>query len=404
MEFLCHGVQATRDDLVTLGASRIRIDDAAWKVLFNILDKTKSPGSPYVNAGICTIGSFPEELLRNCVEERLWSLYQADAETVKNMTAMECAIEGLCDPAKVHVKDELTKMSKVARLIYGASVVDRLVWQLLMHDYLVALPQKAYDKRSCSAIGIDFNKGDEFRSGVQGIAANFSEGVNLSSDDVEGWEYMVDESMQAAYHTAWMRSSCGQYGPILRKVYATFALIDCKAPAVVLSNGRVFEFPFHIQCSGKLNTHNGNTVLRASVGSICLYDEYQYYPTIELGCDFPMPTSKCNGDDYLGAANQRSALNYAMLGFVLKPEVVDEKAFSFSSHVFSQGQCYLETVRKPLANYASSTFLTESEGQVPEAHLVRWSLDNEFKTLPPRTRSQVTFLMDSIQMVRTRLG
>jgi len=326
------------------------IKKAIWHKLYTKLDASKDPGCPLSNAGFPTNGSIPESLLKQLVVDRLNAILFC--EEIPS-TYQGCVDAQLCDPWKVHVKNELTKDSKIARLIFGGSVVDRLLWQLLFNDVLIDTIDDWCNPNSVSSIGIDFDKASDFYKCVHTQLDQQKKllspvEVKLKSFDIQGYEYKMGQPMlQAFFGPILFRYQKSQRFRLQHKLLRVMSTIFSTRPAVLsLSNGRLVQAKKVIMLSGFLLTHFINTITRASIAQMTCYEN--------MAVDLPPQVfQKANGDDGLGGHTEFSKRNYERLGFVITEEEVDEQsdAFSFCSQFFHKTFSYPETVFKSFANF-----------------------------------------------------
>jgi len=68
---LCVGSNPTPNQCFELVNGKVRLLDTTFEVLMSKIDGTRSPGSPYSNAGYPTNADIPIGMLRAAVEERL---------------------------------------------------------------------------------------------------------------------------------------------------------------------------------------------------------------------------------------------------------------------------------------------------------------------------------------------
>jgi hypothetical protein len=347
-----------------------KFKDEVWAMLYSKIEMDKSPGSPFVNAGFRTNGDIPQEMLRRCVEERLTLLHflgkghSTSEWDLDQFTSEELVAHNAMDPVKVHVKSELTKLSKVARLIFGHSVIDRLIWQWLFFDLLNDLPQRWKDPKNASSVGINFNEAGALIDLFQRMQRMKPKDYHLASDDVRGWEFLVLGMMMRAALEVYAEK-CGRKGSVASVVLdAMIELMTDHNAVLAFSDGELWTAEFVFMLSGWLLTHIINTVMRAALAMMVCFKlgSDEYLPS------FDEPFQKANGDDCFGYATSLSAENYRRLGFYVTPEMLSEMRFSFCSQIFDvpRRTSYPESVMKIVSNYTFNLDELEQYFQIRE--------------------------------------
>lgn len=255
-----------------------------------------------------------------CDELLLLWLTDTD-ENFSRMTPMEAFLGGYSYPSMCFVKGEGTSREKVARLIYGVSLVMNAIGRVLYGDYLMDM-NKTWDTAQ-HKVGLDFSSEEGCRKYMNNYQRLFK-GTKVGSNDVQGWEYQMRLWMSQAWTEAYIRraKAHGTHAHLLR-VYLIF---ESKA-LVADSQGYLHELPFYIMRSGKPSTHTENSDTRAA-----LADTINGYARAPVD-DIPSVT---NGDD----AQERlvNPGGYEELGFVVTDRVETTPTRSlFSSQVFEEG-------------------------------------------------------------------
>lgn len=354
---LCVGSNPTPNQCFELVNGKVRLLDTTFEVLMSKIDGTRSPGSPYSNAGYPTNADIPIGMLRAAVEERLTLLYIAADKDLRDLTYQECISFGLADPLKVHIKGELTKIDKLGRCIFGHAIVDRFVWQVIFNDVLQQLPAKWLSPFNVSSVGIDFNKSAEFMELIRNFKCNLKDGEFLASDDVQGWEYMFNQTCYRAFFAAYRKVAGVDPSTIISRILKSAESIIEKPAVVALSDGKLIQLPTEIMLSGWLLTHLANTIVRAATAELVADKEMR----VPYGT-FILP-QKANGDDDVGRATVHSVPNYQRLGLVVTPETCSDSAVGFCSQLFTPEGSYPETVHKMFANF---TFNASNTAQVSQ--------------------------------------
>lgn len=380
---LLDGFTLPADDTLTwcFEKSRYCFTAVTWDSIYCMLDASKSPGAPFANAGFRTNGDIPQDMLRECVEERINLLLFMEEDTTtdewlpESRTMSEWAAYGVEDPVKVHVKAELTKKQKVARLIYGQSVISRCIWQWLYNDLLKKAPYRWTSSKNASSIGINFEDAHMLIDVITGYRSELPlmraysglQSLDIASDDVSGWEYSVQPIMIDSALGVVEEHSIKYAGNTLSsKVHWSLRELFVSNPAaIVFSDGFIDEAPFVFLPSGWLLTHIINTVMRSALANLVLFKL-----DLDEDCSkrliLPRPYQKANGDDNIGFVSEHSLEGYRKLGFKTEREICTERYFGFCSQIFDclKRVCYPETVLKTLSNFTFNVDSSEIYSQV----------------------------------------
>lgn len=231
-------------------------------------------------------------------------------------------LEGLAPPAQVFIKSEPTKKSKIARLIYGLSLMMNIVARILFGDYLFSL-KSSWDKAS-HKVGMDMYTEEGLNRLFENLKTLYSLGpeYEVVSDDIQGWEYMGRAEFQVIWHDEYLNAA--QATPFHRSFQLLYAKME-RLSLVVDTDGYLHSLPFYIVYSGKVTTHAENSDERAALAEVD-YDTYT----------IPVQTTATNGDDCLAARRKgcRPIIS-EHLGYVhTDVQVQTLNRINFSSQVF----------------------------------------------------------------------
>lgn len=304
-------------------------------VFERVLSECKPNGMPgypfvYLESRVCDL--HPDQLY-NTLNDLLnkWIEYDftealALPEPARTLTMFR---DGVLFPATAFVKSEPTKMDKIARNIFGVSVIMNMVSRILFGDFIARLTSSWGEVEH--KIGIDFYT----REGLERItnfhvklfqnAANWNR--DIVSDDVQGWEYMDREWMHDLWHNMYLKHACelvvdpdngsrwivGDHDPRVAKLYHAFRICDKLAP-IMFSDGTFTVKPFYICLSGRYLTHAQNSNSRAALGMMAAVGEVDFSDHL-----FADVICETNGDDFVGFEGDPDV--YGSLGFVLTDRV-----------------------------------------------------------------------------------
>lgn len=217
--------------------------------------------------------------------------------------------QGLAPPATVFVKSECTSKEKIARLIYGCSILLNLMGILLFGDLLSTLADTWPEQQH--KVGMDFNT-DE---GLVKLTKSFDRVIQawyrakdayLISDDIQGWEYQVRETMCVSFHKAFRTNNLARKvkDAVMRHHLSEVYEIIVTNLLVVDSECYFHDLPFYIRFSGEKTTHIQNTFER-----LCL-------AYVDSKLDMNLFDADANGDDNVGVTRDLNFEISTKLGFV----------------------------------------------------------------------------------------
>lgn len=289
------------------------------------------PGYPFVYLAQKTCDLNPDHLYQqfNILMIR-WMTY--DFDLLHGLSRVDAALtlfsNGISLPATVFIKQEPTSKSKIARNIYGVSILMNLAARLLFGDYLREL-SRSWDKVE-HKVGIDFYT-DEGLARIDAfhkfMFANCGP-VPVDSDDIQGYEFQGRSWTHDLWHHCYMAHALGlplnRMCPSTRtknidvriyRLYNAYRIVE-KFAVVMFSDGLVTVPPFHTILSGKYLTHIENSDTRAALGMTAS----------PLGLSHPVDTfvfdtvvCETNGDDYAGIRGNPAF--YLNLGYVITDRV-----------------------------------------------------------------------------------
>lgn len=243
-------------------------------------------------------------------------------------------VKRFCPCAHLFVKGEPTKKDKVARLIFGVSVIMNVIARILFGDFLLALP-KTWD-RAEHKVGMDFSSDaglERFAVFVKKLYALQQQlGCDIETDDIQGWEWQSRTFMHYAFHDSLARR--GKFTSFHKRLQNLY--LHCERCSLVMaSDGEILRLPFYITLSGKVLTHFQNSCERAALALMdTIMEGVVTLPQLKRNyANYPVNSD--NGDDCMRPTKGRDAWS-TKLGFVhtdrRKENLMSE--FHFSSQVF----------------------------------------------------------------------
>lgn len=208
--------------------------------------------------------------------------------------------EGWVLPSRVFVKGEATSESKMARLVFGTSVVLQTLGRIIFGDYLSGVVESWGEQPH--KVGIDFSSEQGLRKFTEFMDKHFFNEGNtdtFESDDIQGWDFMPRQFFHESWHEAYMDvAGATEFHRVLQTAYMhalTYTL--CVDSDLVLHHS-----PFFHRQSGEVLTHLQNCDERGTVSLmdiICSSDP--------LTWNFDRLVCKIreteNGDDCIEKAN-----------------------------------------------------------------------------------------------------
>lgn len=279
------------------------IPESIFMEAYGSVDKDSTPGYPF--DFYSTNADVPLILLKEKVDE-VWSLLhsedfddifdfdpEAEADEVMAQKMANLFREGKVYPASVFVKSEPTGKSKIARLIYGDSLVMGIIARILFGSFITKLPK--VQELTNNAIGIDFTSEEGIQSYARKLRSKITLGDFVVSDDVQGFEYMTPYRAWYAFCVSFIEALdiFIDVHPDVFRLYERYAKMTA-ARLVILSDGEVLLLPFFITLSGIYVTHAFNSHWRAMLATL---DLSTYYRRNGVNEKRKLRTHDSNGDD-----------------------------------------------------------------------------------------------------------
>lgn len=379
------------------------------------VDQTKSPGLPYTAVGQSQVEQVNKTDLKLQIEEKLTALYRAalhidsleedgeyspaqDADWYERTpNGYYFVRRGCCDPFKLHIKTELTKQEKIARLINGACLADRIIIFIFFGDALRKLPESYEDFDHGSAVGIDLNKGAEFFALVNGEldarARSYPPGwgVRKGADDAQGWEFVCGAGAKGLFFESYKAQV--RFRGVCLQVFDALSLMYTTNQVVATTGGAILQLPISIMPSGVLITHLANSVIRSALADACLVPDitrwrsedratYEAFIRDLVAHGTTYIAQKANGDDLVGLTSDESAENHRALGLVVTSEAFNpDGTFGYCSQLFTSTGAYPETLRKSLANFSFKMSEPEIDASYRSLYANIPSRDSVFKVM-----------------------
>jgi hypothetical protein len=232
---------------------------------------------------------------------------------------------GFAYPACIFVKGEPTKAEKVARLVFGLSLVMNVAARIIFGDYLNELSSSW--ETSTHKVGMDMET-EEGKAKLMNAYAKLRGQVDLYyhdrvvSDDIQGWEYQYRRFMMELWHKCYLRrAGATPFHRFIQMQYMTAEIMQL----LLDSSGYIHKTPFYIMYSGKPTTHAENSQNRGALARMDSNTIYQLEPT-----------AMTNGDDCTTISN--GLFNFSeSLGFVHTDKIeLEEDELYFCSQFFKQ--------------------------------------------------------------------
>lgn len=313
----CMGIQPGRIDLNSIWSgigTKMTLSYAVFERAFDELNEKSSPGYPFVYH-YRSNSEIDKSVLYETVNEVLnkWLLYVFDWDRKRPdlMDDVQLFLEGLSWPVMVFVKMEPTGESKIARLIYGVSVVMNIIGRIFFGNFLRELPYTV--GKAQHEVGIDMETEAGLDNFDRGISRVFSmamkKGLLVESSDVQGWEYMVREWMNKSWYSSLIKRRVHKCDEFSRRLIAMYCLMESRALAID-SDGFVHKLRFSIMCSGRPTTHVANSDMRDALADVILV-------LSDVSASLEDIPSDANGDDCIEVSFSDKIKVYDQMGFVV---------------------------------------------------------------------------------------
>lgn len=336
---------------------------SAFNQAFEQVDLTKTPGSPLVfvfptNQKLPEIfGELKLEVerrlvLHNALGREVWKRKSFTSTLESNVQiAAALVARGITDPVLVGFKGEPRKKGKVPRLVSQVSVVVNLEARLIHGNHL--RQEQTYDDIP-TVTRLDLTTPSETAAMHHRLSSHGA----LSTSDVQGWEYSVNEDDRWA---AWTKEAVGmqlmtpEWTIVPGKERHFFTLLGfhyCLIHRVVqLPEGDLLVPPAGQMSSGELGTFSENSFMRANISNlVSLATNGQPVRYVLTGGDDCLDTNADASDDYLS------------FGKVITDYAVSDSVYNFCSTQFHGSHAFQENIEK--SSYAAcvrKTFNAEDE-------------------------------------------
>lgn len=335
-----------KEDYSSFFHNRVLIPEVFY-AFWEKVDKTKSPGSPLVytySANHQVSNDLPA--LYRVVDSRL-ELLRRLGETLSRSSNLRLSKEehvyesvrliaqGYTDPVLLGVKSEPRAKGKIPRLVSQVSVQSNMVARILLGNHLIE--EQSHDGLPV-ATSLDLTTPSETRKLYQRFR---SAGV-LSSSDVQGWEWAMDQDDRMVNFYKWCRCMDlidDEGTPRLETIDHFHALLGYAWTlihrVVQLGEGDLYVTKPGEMSSGELSTFSDNSCSR-SYSSECVADW--------LGA--PLTFCISGGDDNLDT-NPPAKEVYECLGKVITDyEKQAGDYYTFCSTRFYSDYSYQENIEK----------------------------------------------------------
>lgn len=248
-----------------------------FEMMWRDVNKDSSPGFGFAEetnreVGMTKAYEFFNEFLKRWLSTDHASLVsKLSALSTREEKAQYLFDAGLAPPATCFVKGESTKEEKIARLIYGVSLLMNLMGVLIFQSFLAKLVDN-WDTHP-HKVGLDFTSQD----GLQKITKFFDKmfdhikplgkRYHVVSDDIQGWEYQVRSWMSATFHASYRDYLDTKEGTFLTDLSLLYDTIS-QYTLIIDSDCFVHCTPFYIRLSGEKTTHSQNCFERISLSAI----------------------------------------------------------------------------------------------------------------------------------------
>lgn len=333
----------------SLGNLRLDVFNRAW----THINLKSTPGFPYFDCSTnreVDLLELYEDVNRTL---RLWieEPFDEDLNYLDPATRLKYFWSGHTHLAKVFIKGEPTQLSKVARNIYGASLIMNLISRILFGDYINSV-KESWGVAS-HKVGIDFYSPlglGKFTQFFDKLRHRKPGNCDIVSDDIQGWEYQGRSWMHIAWHEAYMdRAKATEFHRRLQRSYMIAELLTM----ILDSDGIIHSLPFFIVLSGKSTTHLQNSDERAALARV---DSGLSVHLLEIASNINLwmqsdnsVTHSTNGDDCFGIFPKGCKFEFSTgLGFVhTDVKIHSPLEVHFCSQIFFRNTVYEDFKRKP---------------------------------------------------------
>lgn len=306
-------------------------DQLRWDVFVNARSHLKDDSSPGFPFPECQTNDEVDDYeLYDAVNQTLlrwrdydWVLPSQSSDETRDDYFYRLFILGLVPPSRMFVKGEPTKKGKVARLIFGVSIIMNVVGRILFADFLNYI--KTTWDNATHKVGLDFQTEEGLLRLTHYFTAMLTrcqqEGRVLVSDDIQGWEYQGRRWMHYCFHGIYLRRC--EATPFHRKMQTMYAAVEAHT-MVMDSDFYLHVLPFFIIQSGRILTHLQNSFERYALA--CM----------DFEC-YGRAGGSTNGDDCLASAPigfDVTTVASSRIGFVHTDVSLQTSILNFCSQIF----------------------------------------------------------------------
>lgn len=347
------------------GETLVYLDPEGFEDALYYIKKTGNPGLPFVGEGIVENQHVDLDLLENLVLTML---------ILASIGSTPCICCGSFYPPLTFVKSEPTKKDKVARIIYGVSLVYNVFCRLLFGEML---EMASYDySETCHKVGMDFNTQEGLQRFFDAYHSMYDiaeiMGLKIKSNDIRGWEYSVKPEMNKIWHACRIEAAYVTHSNDVTPRYTRdtmryhlvvnrFCIAYESSRIVCHSNGKLSFSKNYVQWSGKPSTHLENSDQRAALAMVangfmecyeliekprvvetpfglCFFSNIRQLEVVHRGIEYDelvywgSPLAATNGDDCLEIYSEESDKWYKENGFTITDDrVMDYDVVYFCS-------------------------------------------------------------------------
>jgi len=336
------------EDLFNLeGDLKLSVFNAAW----THINLKSTPGFPYFDVSTNREVDLLELYTDVNRTLKLWlnEPIDEDLDYLDPATRLKFFWSGHTHLAKVFIKGEPTHVSKIARNIYGASLIMNMISRIIFGDYISKV-KESWGTAS-HKVGIDFysDQGLVTFSKFYNVLVNrLKPNEEIYSDDIQGWEYQGRDWMHIEWHQSYMhRARATDFHYQIQTCYMMAELLTL----VLDSDGIIHSLPNFIVLSGKSTTHLQNSDERAALAMVDSGVNVKSVMLAERIDEWAhdSPSHSTNGDDCFGIFPSNCKFEFSTrLGFV-HTDVVTHSPFevNFCSQVFFRTSIKEPFKRKP---------------------------------------------------------
>lgn len=318
--------------------------------LWSCLKETHSPGAPLNYLYAQNLQANPAraeiyEVVNSRVKKLIElgkQLYHEPSYVATQEQRMLIVSDNFADPMLCDIKKEPRPNGKLPRLVTQASIVDQMVHRIFMHELLYTLQDS---EETDMAVGLDIITQEKTKERYDVFKAH----APLTQNDVQGWEYSVNETdhYAACYADAYQmnlvddRCEICVTGRRADHFYGLLGMTFTIVNRVTLTKaGKLLLLPPGQMPSGILVTFQRNSRIRALLSF-----------NVSMDCfGKPVEFVRTAGDDCVDSNNfktvEDSLAAHAKYGKVVTDVATGSDQFTFCSTVFTSSFSYQENIEK----------------------------------------------------------